>query len=282
MAIREIINIDETKCNGCGLCIPGCPEGALQVIDGKLRLVSELLCDGLGACLKECPQDAISITKREAEAYDEEKVIANLLKQGEAVVQAHLAHLQDHGQTEYLKTALDYLKRNGKEVPEMGETNTMHHHHGGGCPGSRMVDFAETESGDKPETGNRVSQLRQWPVQLHLVSPLAPYFQAKDVVLAADCVAYALADFHKDYLAGKSLAIACPKLDAEQEAYEEKITTLVDEAKINTLTVMTMEVPCCGGLLALAQAGVNAAARKNPIKSIVVGLRGDILREDWV
>lgn len=151
----------------------------------------------------------------------------------------------------------------------------------GGCPGSRMMNFSETEPKEGSSEGTRPSQLRQWPVQLHLVGPMAPYFQNADVLLAADCVAYTVGDFHKDYLKGKSLAIACPKLDDGQEVYEQKITALIDEAKINTLTVMIMEVPCCGGLLALAQAGAAKAKRKIPLKAIVVGLRGNIVSEEW-
>ena len=150
-----------------------------------------------------------------------------------------------------------------------------------GCPGSRMRDFSDAavEAGDS--TGTRPSQLRQWPVQLHLVGPSAPYFQNADVLLAADCVAYSLGDFHKDHLAGHSLAIACPKLDDGQEIYRQKITALVDEAQINTLTVMTMQVPCCAGLLHLARSAVEQANRKIPIKSKVVGIRGEILHEEW-
>jgi len=150
-----------------------------------------------------------------------------------------------------------------------------------GCPGSRMMSF-NNDTVQNEEGGRRQSQLRQWPVQLHLVSPQAPYFEKADVVLSADCVAYALADFHKDYLKGKSLAIACPKLDDGQEAYVEKIVSLLDDAKINTLTVMIMQVPCCRGLLNIAQRAVQLAKRKVPVKAIVVSLQGDILSEEWV
>lgn len=150
-----------------------------------------------------------------------------------------------------------------------------------GCPGSKMHDFSKKKAkGD--ETGKRGSELSQWPIQLHLVSPQAPYYQTSDVLLSADCVAYALGDFHKDYLKGKSIAIACPKLDEGQDIYVEKITSLIDDAKINTLTVMTMQVPCCAGLVNIAQQGLKAAKRKIPIKSIVVSLQGDILSEDWL
>lgn len=150
-----------------------------------------------------------------------------------------------------------------------------------GCPGSRMQDFREKETkGD--ESGKRASELCQWPIQLHLVSPMAPYYQKQDVLLSADCVAYSIGDFHKDYLKGKSLCIACPKLDEGQDEYVEKIKSLIDDAKINTLTAMIMQVPCCGGLVAMAQEASQAAKRKIPVKSIVVSLQGDILSEEWV
>ena len=151
-----------------------------------------------------------------------------------------------------------------------------------GCPGSQTMDFSE-EDAQAEETGARQSQLKQWPIQLHLVSPEAPYFQEKDILLVADCVPFALADFHKDYLKGKSLAIGCPKLDSEQEIYVDKIAALIDDAKINTLTVMIMKVPCCMGLTHIAQSGVDKATRKIPIKQVVVDVAGgQILSEDWI
>ena len=150
------------------------------------------------------------------------------------------------------------------------------------CPGSAMQDFRTKEEDGCEESGQRPSQLRQWPIQLHLVSPMAPYYQKADVLLSADCVAYTVGDFHKDYLKGKSVAIACPKLDEGQDIYVEKIKSLIDDSKINTLTVMTMQVPCCAGLVAVAQEGLHAAKRKIPVKSIVVSLQGDILQEEWV
>ena len=152
----------------------------------------------------------------------------------------------------------------------------------GGCPGSMMQDFREDTKGGKEEVGKRQSQLRQWPIQLHLVSPEAPYYQKSDVLLAADCVAYSVGDFHKDYLKGKSIAIACPKLDEGQDVYVEKIKSFMDDAKINTLTVMTMQVPCCAGLVAIAKQALQSAKRKIPIKSIVVSLQGGVLSEEWV
>src|SRR3989338_4208191 len=280
MAKRKIINIDAKKCNGCGLCIPNCPEGAMQIIDGKARLVSDLFCDGLGACLGHCPQGAITIEEREAEQYDEKKVMENIVKQGKNTIKAHLEHLRDHNEIKYLKQALDVLKE--KNIDNPLEADNMKAKHFAGCPGARMMDFSESGGDADSEDGKRISQLRQWPVQLHLVSPMAPYYHGKDVVLAADCVAYALGDFHKDFLKGKSLAIACPKLDGDQEVYIEKVTSLIDDAKINTLTVMTMELPCCAGLLHVAQQGAEKAKRKIPIKSITVSIQGEILGEKWI
>lgn len=152
-----------------------------------------------------------------------------------------------------------------------------------GCPSSKMADFREKDAQCGDTTGVKVqSQLRQWPIQMHLVSPTAPYFQGADVVLAADCVAYTFGNFHNDYLKGKSIGIACPKLDSNQETYVEKIKGWIEDAKINTLTILIMQVPCCSGLLRLAEEAAQSANRKVPIKYIVVGLQGDILQEEWV
>ncbi|MBN8215371.1 MAG: 4Fe-4S binding protein [Spirochaetes bacterium] len=273
---RKLITIDESLCNGCGECIPGCPEGAIQVIEGKARLVSDLLCDGLGACLGECPVHAITIEEREAEAYDEEKVMENLVRQGPKVIQAHLAHLKDHGEDAYHAQALAYLKK--KEIPMSLESQPVHGAHAG-CPGSRSAVFAPSA---QPVSAGSPSALTHWPVQLHLVSPMAPQYRGADVLLAADCVAFAVGDFHGKWLAGKKLAIACPKLDDGQEIYLQKITAMVEEAKINTLTVMIMEVPCCRGLLQLAQEGIAKASRKIPLKAVVVSLEGELKSEEWV
>ncbi len=151
------------------------------------------------------------------------------------------------------------------------------------CPGSQTMDFNDNDAQGEKETGERQSQLKQWPIQLHLVSPQAPYFQEKDILLAADCVPFALADFHKDFLKGKSLAIACPKLDSDQEIYVDKIASLIDDSKINTLTVMIMQVPCCMGLSQVAKSGAEKATRKIPVKQVVVSVEGgQILSEEWV
>ncbi len=152
-----------------------------------------------------------------------------------------------------------------------------------GCPGSQMMDFSPKKATEAIETAGKIeSQLRQWPIQLHLISPIAPYYQGADVLLTADCVAYALGDYHRQFLKGKSLAIACPKLDEGQDVYVKKIKSWFDDAKVNTLTILIMQVPCCMGLLSLAQQAARDAKRKVPIKYLVVGLQGEILKEEWV
>jgi ferredoxin len=264
---RKIITIDEDKCDGCGLCIPNCPEGALQVIDGKVRLVSDLFCDGLGACIGHCPTDAIWIEEREAEPYSERKVMENIIKAGAGTIKAHLSHLKDHGEDELFKQAVEVLNEKGVEIPELEEKKMT------GCPGSQMMNFTDTKEASE-------SQLKQWPVQLHLVPPNAPYFQGKDVLLAADCVAYSMGNFHKDYLKGRSVAIACPKLDENQDVYVEKLTAMLDV--VNTLTVMIMEVPCCQGLLQLAITASEKSSKKVPIKKVIVGINGEVKEESWV
>jgi NAD-dependent dihydropyrimidine dehydrogenase PreA subunit len=190
---RIIIEIDENKCTGCGQCIPNCPEGALQIIDGKARLVSDLMCDGLGACLGHCPEGAITTIKREAEAYDERKVMANIVKQGANTISAHLHHLKSHGQTDFYNQAVQYLDENNIIIPKQKE-NIMPATPSG-CPGARTMAFAKQDSG--PDIGKRPSQLTHWPLQLHLISPQAPHYRGGDMLLAADCVAFPLAIFTK-------------------------------------------------------------------------------------
>ncbi|MFH1100555.1 MAG: 4Fe-4S binding protein [Methanobacteriota archaeon] len=280
MATRKIIKIDENLCTGCGLCIPNCPEGALQVIDGKARLISDLFCDGLGACIGHCPEGAIIIEHREAEPYNERKVMNNIIKAGKNTILAHLNHLKDHGEHTYLNEALSVLKERNIIVPFNNEREKKIPPTTCKCPSSQMKDFSKEHRKETKEQGTRISHLRQWPVQLHLVPPNAPYFQNKNVLLVADCVAYSLGDFHKQYLQGNSLTIACPKLDTHQEQYLEKLTAMIDEAKITTLTVMIMEVPCCRGLLALAMNASSNAKRKIPIQVLVIGIKGEILKKE--
>ena len=292
---RTIIKIDEDLCDGCEACVQGCHEGALQMIDGKARLVSELFCDGLGACIGECPVGAITLEEREAEPYDEIATIQRMIPKGENTILAHLKHLKEHGEFDYLKQAVTYLKANGVPinfsiVHNTPALQTHHHGGGGGCPGSREVSFGSATpaaaTGFKmmhpSSTADSISQLRQWPVQLHLLNPQAGYFRGADVVLAADCVPFSFPDFHNKFLAGKTLAIACPKLDSNKESYVEKIKSMILDSNINTLQVVIMEVPCCGSLLSLAMKAVGESGKKIPVKLSVVGIKGEILQEEWV
>ena len=275
---RKIIRIDEEKCNGCGQCIPNCHEGAMQLIDGKARLVSDLFCDGLGACIGHCPEGAIEIIEREAEPYDERRVMEVLVPKGRNTILAHLEHLRDHNEQVFLQQAIDYLKENNIM---MNPEKTEHQSHGGGCPGSMARDFRAPETPDVPTGERAASELRQWPVQLHLLNPQASYFKNADVVLAADCAAFAMGDFHARFMKGKSIAIACPKLDTNKESYVQKLTSMIADTKINSMTVVMMEVPCCGGLLQMAQLARSNAGRNIPVKKVIVSLQGEVTEEDW-
>jgi ferredoxin len=275
---RNIIRIDEEKCNGCGLCIPNCPEGALQIVAGKARLVGDLLCDGLGACLGHCPEGAILVEEREAEAYDEKTVIANVAALGKGTIEAHLVHLMEHGLRDHLQQAVGFLQEKGISVDlDRDRTPAVTASAGfGGCPGSQSTSFARIDPPAEAQ-GVRSSMLTHWPIQLHLINPMAPHFFRSNLLLAADCVAYTVGDFHKDNLKGKTLAIGCPKLDEGQEAYLAKLITLIDSAEIQSLTVLIMQVPCCSGLFQLAKRAVDESSRKIPIRCQVVGIRGEIL-----
>ncbi len=270
---RQIIRIDEELCDGCGLCAEGCPEGALQIIDGKARLVSEITCDGLGACVGECPQGAIEVEVREAAPYDERRTVDNILPMGANTLKAHLRHLHHHAQTAYLREAEAYLAELGVAIPDYKEKPM-------GCPGSAPRNLERAAAPVAAE--GLQSQLTHWPVQMHLISPMNPVFHKADLLLAADCVAFALPDFNQKWLPGKKVAIACPKLDSNQESYVAKLTALIDEAQVNTITVMIMEVPCCGGLLRCAQVASQAATRRVPLKVVVVGVDGEVRKEEWV
>lgn len=222
---RTVIKINETLCNGCGTCVSSCHEGALQLINGKARIVNDAYCDGLGACIGECPVGAIELEERDAEAFNET-----------AAIEAKHIHAQNHT-----------------------------------CPGSRQMLFAPA--------GTVASQLRQWPVQLHLLNPQAQYFHSADVVIAADCTAFACGDFHSRFLKNHMLAIACPKLDSGKEIYLEKITAMIEHSGISSITAVVMEVPCCGGLLQLVKQAAERASRKVPIKKVVINIQGEIIEE---
>jgi len=273
---RQIIRIDKEKCDGCGICASGCPEGALQMIDGKARLVSEITCDGLGACIGDCPQGAIEIEMREAAPYDERKTLDNILPMGANTLKAHLKHLHDHSQTTYLNQAVAYLQELKISIPDYKEKPMEC-----GCPGSAPRTLHREPAVAEAREG-LTSQLGQWPVQMHLISPLNPVFHKSDLLLAADCCAFAMADFNQKHLPGKTLAIACPKLDQGQDVYLDKLKALIDEAEVNTITVMIMEVPCCGGLLTMVKKALAAAGRKVPVKHVVIGIQGGVKSEDWL
>ncbi|TET50456.1 MAG: 4Fe-4S dicluster domain-containing protein [Actinomycetota bacterium] len=281
MAKREIITIDEEKCNGCGSCVPGCPEGALQIIDNKARLISDLFCDGLGACIGDCPEDAISIIEREAEPYDEVRVMENIVKQGKNTIKAHLEHLKNHGETVFLKQATDYLEEKGIANPleeevkdKAGEKLPC------GCPGSSVRDMRE----DKRETTedddinvNQKAELRQWPVQIHLVPVNAPYFDGADLLITADCVPFAYGNFHKDLLKGKILLVGCPKLD-DAGFYKDKITEILKENNIKSVTIAHMEVPCCFGLVKLVNEALAEAGKDILLDDITVKVNGEMVK----
>lgn len=289
--IRDVVKIDEELCNGCGQCVPGCHEGALQVIDGKARLINDLLCDGLGACIGHCPQGAITIEKREAEPYNEKKVMQLMMTQGKNTIAAHLKHLKDHNEFGFFKEGIRYLNERKLELDfsldelltELSDQKNHSHQQscGSACPGTREKSFTPGNLSMTTDVNETHSELRQWPVQLHLLNPQAGYFQNADLLIAADCSAFAVGNFHRKFLRGKTLAIACPKLDSNLEAYVEKISAMIDLAHLNTITVLMMEVPCCNGLFKIVQMAVQKSSKKVPVKAIVVSNQGEVLQEEW-
>ncbi len=266
---RKIIEIDDSKCNGCGACIPNCPEGALQMIDGKARLVSDLFCDGLGACIGECPQGAIRVVEREAEAYEERKVMANIVKQGANTIKAHLKHLRDHGESKLVEIATAYLKEQGIPVPELASPDKLPC----GCPGTLAQELSAAPG---KELGGGASALRQWPVQLKLLNPAAEYFDNADLLISADCVAHAYGAFHRDLLAGKILIIFCPKLDSDINGYVEKLAEIFRLHEIRSVTVARMVVPCCGGTAAIVNEALKLAGKNIEVNVKIVGINGEI------
>jgi len=291
--IREIVSINEELCNGCGDCVPNCHEGALQIIDGKARLISELMCDGLGACIGHCPQGAITIEEREAEDYDEQTVISQMIKSGKATVFAHLKHLQEHGETGYLNEALGFIKANRDAMPfKISEVHELLHGNNNetiepakvacGCAGSAPQSF--NVNGLKLDAANKSipSELTQWPVQMHLINPAASNFNGADLLVAADCAGFAYGNFHQDFIRGRKAVIACPKLDHGKDIYVQKLVRLIDDSKVNTITTVIMEVPCCGGLSQIVQMAVQLAKRKVPVKEVVISIKGEILAEEWI
>ncbi|EKD31519.1 MAG: hypothetical protein ACD_77C00312G0003 [uncultured bacterium] len=288
---RTVIKIDDKICNGCGNCVEGCHEGALQLIDGKAVMISELYCDGLGACIGECPVGAIELIEKETEPYNEIAVMERISPKGEKVVLAHLMHLKNHGEIEWYKQGIEWCSKNNFKIniPESVEKRVTpeakQEKMACGCPSSMERDFRADKKISGMESSELVSgssELRQWPVQLHLLNPMAGYFQKADVLLASDCSAFTHGSFHATFLKNKILAIACPKLDSNTQSYVDKLTSMIDNSLINTLTVLIMEVPCCGGLLQLAKAAREKASRNIPLKVMVMSVKGEILSEEWV
>ncbi len=254
---REIVRIDEELCDGCGLCVPSCAEGAIQIVDGKARLVSEIYCDGLGACLGECPQDAISIEERPAEDFDA------------AAVEEHLRELGREGEGHRHEHA-------EREAPGASHGAGGHTF---GCPGARTMDLRKREEEEcvEPEAvfeGKLKSELSQWPVKLYLVSPNAPYFQDAELLVTADCAPLAYAAFHPDFLRGKAVVIGCPKFD-DLELYRDKLTAILRANDVRKVTVMHMEVPCCFGLVQAAKEAVEASGKNVPFEDVTVTIRGE-------
>ncbi len=239
MALRNIVKIDEEKCNGCGQCVDACAEGAIELIDGKAKLVSEIYCDGLGACIGKCPEDAITIEQREAEDFDEE------------ATKAHLAKVQKaSAQTDFV------------------------------CPG--MMAKQLKEKGKTVDSSASVpSQLTHWPVQLKLVPPNAPYFAGADLLLVADCVPFAMGDFHNRFLKAHSVVVGCPKLD-NVDFYIEKLAQIIKANKLNSLKVIHMEVPCCFGLTHIARKAIEASGANIPFEDITIDLQGNVGKTETI
>jgi Pyruvate/2-oxoacid:ferredoxin oxidoreductase delta subunit len=235
MAVRNIIRIDEEKCNGCGQCVVDCAEAALQVVDGKAKLIKEIYCDGLGACLGSCPTGALTIEMRESDPFDEE---------------ATERHMEE--------------AKKGKGVFS-------------GCPGTKPVDFSGAYAAEQT-TADVKPELTNWPVQLKLIAVNAPYLNGADLLLAADCTAFSAVNFQSRFIKGKKLVIACPKLD-DAQFYFEKLTEMFRTNDIKSISVVRMEVPCCGGLIYLTKEAVKASGKDIPVSETVIGIKGDIVTE---
>ncbi len=263
---RKIVQIDEAKCDGCGECIPSCAEGAIALVNGKARLSADVLCDGLGACLGECPRGAITVVEREAAAFDEVAVKVHLERLGRPN-EPHAPNAAAPAPAPVARPRLA-IAQDGPAV--------------GGCPGSasrtlprRGLTIVPSGPGPALPSPGAESRLGQWPVQLHLVPIAAPYFRDADLLVAADCVPFAYARFHDDLLAGKALVVGCPKLD-DLGAYVEKLGRILASNELRSVTVVRMEVPCCGGISAAARHALAASGKALPFRDVVVGVDGTI------
>lgn len=280
---RKIIKVDEEKCTGCGECIPNCPEGALQVIDGKARLVSDLFCDGLGACVGHCPEGAMTVEERAAEPYNEAKVMVNIVKAGPNTIAAHLRHLKDHSAMEYYVQALDFLRARGVQPPGKPEAKSQEAKAkipsprpelACGCPGSAVREL--TPSSTRPLeslTPRPLSALRNWPIQLTLMPVTAPYLKGADLLISADCVGSSHPNFHEDLVKGRVLIIACPKLD-DADAYIEKLTRMFAESTPKSVTCAHMTVPCCSGLVRIVKQAIADSGRPIPFAEVTIDVDG--------
>jgi ferredoxin len=267
MAKRKIIEIDREACNGCGLCTTACAEGALELdAENKAVLVRELFCDGMGACLDVCPTGALKIVERESEVYDPQATYAHVLKTRgkEAAAQVHGA---GHGGAH---SAGHAGAHGGADHGAPGAPAAFR-----GCPGSMACEIPADATSAEDKEGSAASQLSQWPIQLHLVSPFAPYFKNSDLLIAADCTAFALGSFHQDLLKGKKLAIACPKLD-DKEGYIEKLAEIIRRNELKSLAVAVMTVPCCSGLLHIVRRAVEVSGVDIDVREVIVDIRGSI------
>lgn len=270
---RDIIRINEEKCTGCGECIIGCPEGALQVIDGKARLISDLFCDGLGACIGNCAQGAIEVERREAEPYDEYKVMENIVKAGPNVIKAHLEHLYDHGQKDILNQAINYLKEKNIEIPDYKEEKPLPCN----CPGSMMKDLGEKRPSGADEPQILAAELKNWPVQLQLLNPNVPYLKNADLLISADCAPFAYANFHHRFLKDKILIILCPKLDQTIDDYINKLAEIFEKQDIKSISIVHMEVPCCSGIEIIVRRALEKAQKNIIIKDYTISINGEII-----
>jgi Pyruvate/2-oxoacid:ferredoxin oxidoreductase delta subunit len=277
MAIRKVIKIDESKCDGCGLCVPSCAEGAIRIVDGKARLVSDTYCDGLGACLGECPQDAITLEEREAAEFDAEAVAAHTGHSVEEVLASvHANALQSAEAVPAACPAPPPRRPHPAASPFLRPGHGAGHGHGGGCPGSaaRSIQRAEAPAAAASAAPAAPSQLGNWPVQIGLLPPRAPYFEGAHLLLAADCTAFAFADFHRDLMAGRVAAIGCPKLD-DGEKYLQKLTAIIRDNDIRSVRVAYMEVPCCSGLVHIAQRALAESGKGIPLELVRISIGGE-------